>query len=213
MKVTILYDNDSYNSKLVSAWGFSCLIELDDSTKLMFDTGGDGGILLGNMRVLGVKPGEIESVVLSHLHGDHTGGLKRLLEANPKIKVFAPAGFRDKSAIKNFEAIDGAIEIYGGVFSTGVLMGIEQSLVIKTSKGILVIVGCSHPGVENILDVAEKYGSVYGIIGGFHGFSDFKRLKDLSLIAPCHCTRYKKEIKHIYRDKCSDCSVGKNFSI
>ena len=72
--------------------------------------------------------------------------------------------------------------------------GIEQSLAIKTEKGILVMAGCSHPGVGEIIDAASKFGRIYGVIGGFHGFRDFNRLNGLSLIVPCHCTQYKSEI-------------------
>lgn len=47
------------------------------------------------------------------------------------------------------------------VFSTGKLKGIEQSVAVKTKKGIAVIVGCSHSGVGNILRAASKFGKVY----------------------------------------------------
>lgn len=52
---------------------------------------------------------------------------------------------------------------------------------IKTEKGLVVIVGCSHPGVKNILKVASKFGDPKVIIGGLHGFRDFDLIRGLEL--------------------------------
>ena len=94
------------------------------------------------------------------------------------------------------------------VFTTGELQGIEQSLAVKTDKGIVVITGCSHPGVRAILDAASRYGEIFGVIGGLHGFHDFAQLKGLSLICPCHCTQYKSDLSLLYTDKYVACGVG-----
>jgi 7,8-dihydropterin-6-yl-methyl-4-(beta-D-ribofuranosyl)aminobenzene 5'-phosphate synthase len=51
---------------LKSSWGFSCLIELREKT-VLFDTGGDGKLLLHNMTVLNKDPRAIEAVILSHI--------------------------------------------------------------------------------------------------------------------------------------------------
>ena len=92
--------------------------------------------------------------------------------------------------------------------STGELRGIEQALAVKTSKGIVVVTGCSHPGVGEILDAASCYGKVYGIIGGLHGFRDFGRLNGLSLICPCHCTQYKSELRSLFPSQYISCGAG-----
>ena len=78
VRITIIYDNNPYDPRLRTAWGFGGLIETRDTT-ILFDTGGDGATLLGNMATLGIEPENIEVVVLSHIHGDHTGGLGSLL--------------------------------------------------------------------------------------------------------------------------------------
>jgi 7,8-dihydropterin-6-yl-methyl-4-(beta-D-ribofuranosyl)aminobenzene 5'-phosphate synthase len=45
----------------------------------------------------------------------------------------------------------------------------EISMAIKTPQGLVVVVGCSHPGIEKILDGATKIESrVYSVFGGFH---------------------------------------------
>jgi len=74
LTITIVYDNYQSDQRLSTAWGFSTLIEYGDYS-LLFDTGGDGQILMENMRTLGIDPTRIDSVVLSHAHDDHTGGL------------------------------------------------------------------------------------------------------------------------------------------
>jgi 7,8-dihydropterin-6-yl-methyl-4-(beta-D-ribofuranosyl)aminobenzene 5'-phosphate synthase len=101
-----------------------------------------------------------------------------------------------------------AMQICENVFSTGKLEGIEQSLALKTEKGIFVVTGCAHPAMGNILGAASKFEKVYGIAGGFHGFHDFKVFGRLFLIYPCHCTQYKREILDIFPDKASGCGAG-----
>ena len=71
-----------------------------------------------------------------------------------------------------------------------------------------MVTGCSHPGVRNILKAASKLGKLYGIVGGFHGFRDFKALDELALIYPCHCTQYKREIRELFKDKTLECEAG-----
>jgi 7,8-dihydropterin-6-yl-methyl-4-(beta-D-ribofuranosyl)aminobenzene 5'-phosphate synthase len=101
-----------------------------------------------------------------------------------------------------------ATQICENVFSTGELQGVEQSLALKTDKGIFVVTGCAHPPMRTILKAAAKFGRLYGIAGGFHGFSDFKAFDDLSLIYPCHCTMYKREILDSFKDRALECGAG-----
>ncbi len=44
--------------------------------------------------------------------------------------------------------------------------------------------------------------------GGFHGFSDFKRLSGLSRIVPCHCTQHKSKILKMFPDVSLECGAG-----
>ena len=84
MKITFVYDNYTSFPNLTAAWGFSCLIEHKKKT-ILFDTGGDGTILLANMGKSGINPKEIDLIVLSHIHGDHVGGLHSILEKNHDV--------------------------------------------------------------------------------------------------------------------------------
>jgi 7,8-dihydropterin-6-yl-methyl-4-(beta-D-ribofuranosyl)aminobenzene 5'-phosphate synthase len=213
MKLTIIYDNEVKKPELAADWGFSCLIELENAPPILFDTGTSGSILLHNMKELRIAPDAFGIIVISHLHGDHAGGLRTILELNKDAEIYLPASFIGTIPGRKVVKVKNAAQIGENVFSTGELGGIEQSLAIKTNQGILVVAGCSHPGVGNILDAAAKFGKVYGIVGGFHGFSDFERLADLSLISPCHCTAYKSEIKLLYPEKCLECGVGMTLEL
>ena len=208
MKITIVYDNEVKRKKLGGGWGFSSLIEIANTPPILFDTGADSPTLLANMRELGIDAKSIGIIAISHAHGDHTGGLRVILEVNKEAEIYVPASFRGTIPGRKVTTVTEPIEISEQVFSTGELKGIEQSLAIKTEKGILVMVGCSHPGVGEIIDAASNFGKVYGVIGGFHGFRDFNRLSGLSLIVPCHCTQYKSEILELFPQQCIRCGAG-----
>jgi 7,8-dihydropterin-6-yl-methyl-4-(beta-D-ribofuranosyl)aminobenzene 5'-phosphate synthase len=206
-RLTILYDNNPYDYRLKSSWGFSCLIELAGKT-VLFDTGGDGEILLYNMRVLNKDPKTIDMIVLSHIHGDHTGGLWSLLREKPTLEVYIPESFPQEfeQRVKKYGAqvvrVHAPLEIDRGIYSTGeVDHGIkEQSLIIKTPKGIILITGCAHPGIIEIIKKAKTIAreDVYMVIGGWHlssaGEREMKGIIEAFLrmgiqkVAPCHCT-------------------------
>ncbi len=89
----------------------------------------------------------------------------------------------------------------------------QRCRVITIGLGSAVIVGCSHPGVKNILKAVEMFGKPYAIIGGLHDFREFDVLKDLKLVCPAHCTRYKSKIKLLYPEKYVEGGVGKEIEI
>ena len=212
MKVTIIYDNTAFKEDLQPDWGFSALIEVENIPKILFDTGTNGAILLSNMEKLEINPAPIEEVFISHSHFDHTGGISEFLKVNQKAKFYVPPSFSGPS---NREVISlaKANKIHENVFSTGELDRIEQSMGITTDKGIVLIVGCSHPYMGHILDAARQFGKIYGIIGGLHGFSEFELFKDLELICPTHCTQHKAELKRLYPQKYIEGGAGRVIEI
>ncbi|MCD6115135.1 MBL fold metallo-hydrolase [bacterium] len=210
MKITIIYDNTSFEKDLQSDWGFSCLVEEKDIPRILFDTGANGKILLSNMEKLKIDPLSIEEVFISHLHWDHVGGLSELLKTNPNIKkIYVPSSM----GLKNEVVLKESTKIHKNIFSTGELEGIEQSMGVITGKGVVLIVGCSHPYMGTILETARQFGEIYAIIGGMHGFSEFELFKDINLICPTHCTQHKKELKEIYPEKYLEGGAGRIIEI
>jgi 7,8-dihydropterin-6-yl-methyl-4-(beta-D-ribofuranosyl)aminobenzene 5'-phosphate synthase len=209
LKITLVYDNEVHERGLEADWGFSCVIEVENTPKILFDTGADGSILLGNMKKLKIDPGSIDEVFISHAHWDHLGGLSDFLKANKDVTVYVPVSCSKPSGAKEVISIREAFQLHENVFSTGELRGVEQSLAVKTEKGIVVIVGCSHPGVGSILKTASRFGKVRALIGGLHGFTEFELLKDLDLICPCHCTQFPSEIRNLYPEKCTGGGAGR----
>ncbi len=210
MKITIIYDNTSFGKDLQSDWGFSCLVEEKDTPRILFDTGANGKILLSNMEKLKIDPLSIEEVFISHLHWDHVGGLSELLKTNPNIKkIYVPSSM----GLENEVVLKEPTKIHENIFSTGELEGIEQSMGVITGKGVVLIVGCSHPYMGTILETARQFGEIYAIIGGMHGFSEFELFKDINLICPTHCTQHKKELKEIYPEKYLEGGAGRIIEI
>ena len=196
MKITIIYDNEAFRKDLKADWGFSCLVEVYEK-KILFDTGTKGSILFENMKTLDIDPSMIEEVFISHGHGDHTGGLSDFLKVNP-VPVYVPASYR--KSFPQAVTVREPVQIHENIFSTGELRNTEQSLIVKTERGVIVIAGCSHPGVKTILKAAAQFGNVTALIGGLHGFTDFDLLKGLELVCATHCTQYKSEIQSLYPD-------------
>lgn len=75
MRITVVCDNETRKKGLRAGWGFSALIESEGARPILFDTGADSPTLLHNMKELGIDPKNIGIIVISHAHGDHTGGL------------------------------------------------------------------------------------------------------------------------------------------
>lgn len=211
VKITIIYDNKSFKDGLKADWGFSCFVEAH-GRRILFDTGAKGQILLENMEKLGIESTMIDEIIISHPHWDHIGGLQDFLKRN-SVKVYVPESCQTPENAKEVIRVKGPLEIHENIFSTGELEGIEQSLVVRTENGLVVIVGCSHPGIETILKAASQFGKVRALIGGLHGFKDFDIIQDLELVCPTHCTKFKSEIESLYPGKYTEGGAGRIIEI
>src|SRR5262245_40931631 len=89
-QATILYDAFGDSENLKKDWGFSTLIEYAGK-KILFDTGNNANTLAANAKAMHVDLRDLDFVVISHRHGDHTSGLNHLLRVNPKVKIYVPA--------------------------------------------------------------------------------------------------------------------------
>ncbi|WP_316976754.1 MBL fold metallo-hydrolase [Shumkonia mesophila] len=211
--ITVLFNNTTRDPRLKAAHGLSCLIE-GLSRTVLFDTGGDGVILLDNMAALGKDPKAVEVVVLSHAHWDHSGGLFAFLHrARPGVEAFIPRAvssvFREHAALLGAKVtvVDGPVEIVKGLHSTGEMGGEhlavdrrEQALVFEGEAGAAVLTGCAHPDVLDIVRRASEIvpGAIDVVLGGFHlkdSETDVAErvidgLKGLGVrrMGPSHCT-------------------------
>lgn len=234
INIVIVYDNNPYKEGLKAAWGFSCLIKGTDKT-ILFDTGGDGSILLANMDKLNINPNDIDMVVLSHIHSDHVGGLLSLIEKNENITVYMPNSFpvnlkkRVKALGTKVIDVSVPVQICENIHSTGELGTHikEQSLIVRTPKGLILISGCAHPGIVNIIKEIKKLyeDNVLLVMGGFHLYgegkykiesiiSSFKKLQVL-YVAPCHCSgeTARELFEKAYQQNFIDAGVGKVIAL
>ncbi len=206
LRLTILYDNTAYDPRLTPEWGFAALVEYEGHI-LLFDTGGDGSTLLGNAGRLGIDLSPIEAVILSHEHGDHIGGLQALLDDGISPTVYVPSAFSTavKDSIRDrthLVEVTGPMEILPGIHSTGQMGSgiVEQGLVMDTSEGSVVITGCAHPGIVEMVRRAKEIvdGDLALVVGGFHLenvgrgslegiISDLRQL-GVRRVSPTHCT-------------------------
>jgi 7,8-dihydropterin-6-yl-methyl-4-(beta-D-ribofuranosyl)aminobenzene 5'-phosphate synthase len=223
---TIAYDNNAYDAPptstpalaaLRTSWGFACWVETAQTT-VLFDTGGDGATLMNNLKYLDLDPRAIDAVVLSHARSDHTGGLMALLGTGIKPTVYVPASFsaafkRDVGLLTDVEEVTEAATIAPGIHTTGQVGSsiIEQALGVETEQGLVVVTGCAHPGVVEMVRRAKVAAAkapgapgvstgdhVALVMGGFHlGSASRARVegivadfRDLGVqrVAPCHCT-------------------------
>jgi 7,8-dihydropterin-6-yl-methyl-4-(beta-D-ribofuranosyl)aminobenzene 5'-phosphate synthase len=230
LSITIICDNNPYIEELATAWGFSCLIRGAQKT-ILFDTGGSGSIVLENMKRLDINPEEIDIIVLSHIHEDHIGGLEKFLEENKEVSVYLPRSF-PRGFIKNLRTtgiktveVHDASRICGGVYTTGEVGEAikEQSLIVNTTQGIIVITGCAHPGIVGILKWAKDLikDDILLAMGGFHLGGTSKgdlekiilsfRTLGVKYVGPSHCSGdlARQIFKEEYRDSYIDVGVGK----
>ena len=235
IRITIIYDNNPLVEGLQTDWGFSCLVEVGE-TRLLFDTGDDGNILLSNMSKLKINPKDIDLVFLSHFHHDHTGGLSDFLKINPEVTVYYPQSFPDqltelinKSGAKSV-SIFSFQELQQNIFSLGEISGAipEQSLAIRSNRGIVVITGCAHPGIVKILQGAKEQfpdEKIYIALGGFHlhnqnekdiskKVNEIMKMEIIS-VGPCHCSGdlARNIFKEVYKENLIELGVGKVINI
>jgi len=237
MNVKILFNGSSIDDKLSVGWGLAFLID----GKVLFDTGEKGSSITNNINRLKVNLEKVESVVISHDHYDHTGGLWDILRINPKIRIFGCPGFTEDFKKKANESSSDLTEaghftrINTGIYSTGEIIGkykgkniSEQSLIIKTDKGFSVITGCAHPGIINILEKIKAQLSVddfYAVIGGFHlkdsSVQEIKEIVDkfiklnVKRVGATHCSgeNAEKIFQKVYGDRFLSMKVGESINV
>ena len=207
LKLTVLCDNYP-NGDLMAEWGVSFLLETKNAT-VLFDTGQSYSGLRDNSIALGKDLSNVDFVVISHEHWDHVGGLSYVEEINPGVTVYVPEHMDSQTfntinqSNLNAVKIEETTIIQSGIAIIGEIYGppYEQGLIVNVKDvGLIGIVGCSHPGVERLMEkvIEDLEVNPYMVIGGFHmgGASEqqvqamIDRLLELGMekIYPIHCT-------------------------
>jgi 7,8-dihydropterin-6-yl-methyl-4-(beta-D-ribofuranosyl)aminobenzene 5'-phosphate synthase len=218
VKIITVMDNEVVNTVLKTRWGFSAAV-LTPKEDLLFDTGPDGTALLDNLAKLGLEPKQFAKVLLSHTDSDHAAGIPAFLSAAPDAEVYLPgkAVGTDKKIREAGAAVVNVLnsgEVMPGLRTTGP-MGTrqEQALLVETRDGLIVMTGCAHPGIIDVIKQAQTLNPGKRILlamGGFHLFQtagtrvdaivdEFKKL-NVEKVAPSHCTGlYARErFKQVY---------------
>ncbi|MGQ9622067.1 MAG: MBL fold metallo-hydrolase [Candidatus Caldatribacteriaceae bacterium] len=230
-RLTVLYDNAALFPSLLASHGFSCLVEEEEW--VLFDTGESGPLLFKNMELLGIDPGSISSVVISHEHHDHIGGLWHFLSRNPKATVYILPSFSEetkecirKTGAKMIEAKDSQ-QITDSISTTGEVKGPipEQGLLVAGGRGVLLLGGCCHPGPVTMLERAQSLSKgVSGFLGGLHlSFASEEEIEKtlktmkaqgVGTIAPAHCTGFSATelSRSLWADGYVPCGVGMRLS-
>ncbi|NHJ48872.1 MAG: MBL fold metallo-hydrolase [Asgard group archaeon] len=234
VEITVLLDNYP-NGSLQNPWGVSFFIEIENYT-ILFDAGIEPDALGNNSLDLGKDINEVDFVIISHEHADHYYGLEYVAEVNPGLDVYVPNLMLSsiKVAIANWgfnvvNVLDTTV-LFPGVAIIGQIFGppYEHALAINVENvGLVIIVGCSHPGVENIATKAVEDLSVepYLVIGGFHLMGETvnvyettaSTLLDLGTdyIYPIHCSGdgIREYIERVYPDNYREGCVGTHLVI
>lgn len=230
IQITILYDNYTLSEGFRTGWGFSCIITGTDKC-ILFDTGANGDLLLENMDKLQIRAQDVDLVVISHDHPDHSAGLGSFLGRHSNVLAYLPST-ASAGLVQGVESHgakvrkpDNSLQICQGVHVTGstFMRDVEQSLVLDTTEGLVVVTGCAHPGIVEIVKKAKQMlnKDVYLVLGGFHllDLSDsqiqgiIQQLRDLGVrkVGPSHCTgdRPIELFKQEYREDFVPMGVGR----
>jgi len=209
MKLKVICDNRVHkksSEELKVSWGLSIYIKYN--LNILFDTGEDEEVFQSNLEILSVPIEEVDFLVISHMDYDHIGGLSAVISENSDLKVLLPQGVDEdlKTSLFNDGAeliqARGFEEIAPKLYTTGSLGSEipEQSLIAETDQGLVIVTGCAHFGIVNVLKEIKKNltGKIFMVIGGFHLMaesnrtvrniiSDFRKL-GVKKVAPAHCT-------------------------
>ena len=217
--INILFNQGESLEGFISSFGFAALIyNVETGSYILFDTGSDGDVLLHNLSQLSIDVSNISKVVISHNHLEHSKGLESIYNENNDLEIFVPIEnqitYNRKYPLSKVYGVSEETEIEKNVYLTGQLGNYlkEQAMLLKTreDKGIL-LVGCCHPGLNEIFNAFSNRCDIEAIIGGLHNTRVFSSLNSLKFIGACHCTNYNDILKVKYPEKYHEIKVGEEL--
>lgn len=246
MKIIGVLENTSCSKSYKNKHGLSLYVETP-THKILFDLGPDD-TFIKNAKELGVQLEDIDTVIISHGHRDHGGGLEAFLEKNKKAKIY----IQEAAFVKHYVKVLGIkvniglkqslksypqIQLLNGNYIIDDELSLfikpklkkfmpernkklykqegqkhylddfthEQNLLLNVEDKKVLIVGCAHRGVTNIIEEAEEMlqRSLDIVIGGFHLMDPAESVKKPNEITrnigeildrkgyeyyTCHCT-------------------------
>lgn len=237
MRLKVLAEGSTKLQRFIKHWGLSLVVDDD----ILFDTFGQPGYVLQQMKRFHIDPLSVRDIVISHDDWDHITGLPGILKLGNDHTVYVCPNSRPevKAMIKTYGEriieVDTPLELRRNIYISGELKGgsrrgaalPEQYMVIKTPKGLVVLTGCAHPGIIHIVKHAKKSfdSEVRLLMGGFHlkDNSDevnagiVSTLKELGVrqVIPLHCTGTcaKRMFRRVYGDDCIVSGEGQTVEI
>ncbi|MFC2080479.1 MBL fold metallo-hydrolase [Bacteroidota bacterium] len=236
--IKMIYNNTGKCNGLINAGGLSVWIENEQGVTL-FDAGGEASILEENAKQLGLDFRMVKQIIISHDHWDHSGGLSMVLEKSDNKPELYVTSNTEKQYAKDFAdahviGVSEPLKIDEGIWSTGSFeadyngsLFYEHSLIISRDDSMVLITGCSHPG---IVKIAKRTMEIHPektlelICGGFHLLREeqdtveeiSKQLMSLGIkkIAPSHCTgdRSIEIFRKEWGKRFIDINIGDIFS-
>jgi len=232
--VTVIYDNYVHTQGMTADWGYSIVIEGLDST-ILFDTGTKPELFKSNLDKTGLDASVIDLLVISHEHYDHVGGIPAFVAMKTGISVIIPHSFpaamKEKLVSYGLKPllVDDAAMICRHLYSSGEFDYplAEQALVLDTKNGLVVMTGCSHPGiVEMLREIRKTFNKeILMVFGGFHlmNKSDIEmasiigEMKSIGVVkcGATHCTgdRQIKLIREAFGDNYFELGAGNTIVI
>ncbi len=235
IEIFIVYDNTAAEPGFIEDWGFSAVVSSGGS-KILFDSGADPDVFMRNLRRLDIDPASITAAVISHHHADHRGGIFRFTLKNRSAPVYFLDSFPGevfdlaRAVAMRVQRVKAPQEIAPGIFTTGEIPGRipEQALVVKSSSGMVILIGCGHPGVAKMVEAAARQHPserIRLLLGGFHMMrwseeqiqAEIERLKALGVeqVAPAHCTgeRAKRLFRRAWGPGYLACGAGRRIVV
>ena len=273
MKLTVLLDNNTFIDRyFYGEPGVAYLIE-EEGKKILFDTGYSDAFIR-NAQKMGISLLDIDYIVLSHGHMDHTWGLIPLIYHYIEAVIEGKAYKKPTLVAHPFVCLTRSIEEYkeiGSLFSQEkldmhfhlslskapvwlteklvflgeiargndfeaqkpigkVLKGDsmeadylldDSALVYRSAQGLVIITGCSHAGICNIVEYAKTIcgdNRIVDIIGGLHllnpeekqmeGTLEYIKKQELNNLHACHCTDLHSKIALSQITKLKEVGVG-----